>query len=203
MRIFCIGRNYAEHAAELNNPLPESPVVFMKPESALLAPGEPFVHPRFSEKVHYEVEIVLRIGTKGKEIAGSDVMRHIDGIAVGIDFTARDIQDNCKRNGYPWELAKSFDGSAALSDFHAMEKFGELSGVRFGLKQNGKLVQDGNTGLLLFRPEYLIAYISQFFALFAGDILFTGTPAGVGSVRPGDRLEAFIGDQILLTCDIK
>mgnify|MGYP005843155123 CR=1 FL=1 len=202
MKIFCIGRNYVDHAAELNNPVPSQPIIFMKAPNALLIEGKDFYHPDFSNNIHYELELVLRICKNGKSIAQSSAYNFYDKIGLGIDFTARDIQDECKKKGHPWELAKAFDHSAVLGDF--MEKSAlNIRDISFHLSKNGEIVQQGNSKELIFDFDFLISYISRYFTLQQGDLIYTGTPAGVGKIENGDVLEGFIGDRQLLYCRIK
>lgn len=206
MKIICIGRNYAEHAKELNNPVPGKPVVFMKPPSALLIDNKPFYYPDFTKNLHHELEIVLKIGKNGRHVQAEFAADYFTEIALGIDFTARDLQDELKKKGQPWEIAKAFDHSAVLSSFVPIEKVNR-SAIEFELKKNGEVVQHGNTKDLIFTFEDIIVYVSQFFKLQMGDLIYTGTPAGVGPVQIGDKLEGFLhtktGIEHLLTCDIK
>lgn len=202
MKIFCIGRNYADHAKELNNPVPSDPIIFMKPATALLKEGEAFYIPDFSENIHYELEIVLQICKNGKSIDPKFANGYYDKIGLGIDFTARDLQDKLKSKGHPWEIAKAFDYSAALGSFTAKEQL-DLEDIRFRLDKNGTTVQDGSTRDLIFGFDMLISYISRFFTVQKGDLIFTGTPAGVGKVEKGDLLEGFIGFQKMLDFKIK
>lgn len=201
MKIICIGRNYREHAKELNNPVPENPLIFMKPPSALLLDNQAFYYPGFTTDLQYEVEIVLKICKNGRHIQTEFADGYYEQIAVGIDFTARDIQKICKEKGHPWEISKGFDGSAPLSNF--IPKKDISKGIDFHLEKNGKVVQSGNTSSLIFNFNYLICYISKFFKLQLGDLIFTGTPAGVGPVQIGDKLDGFIDNKHLLTCEIK
>ena len=202
MKIICIGRNYVDHAKELNNPVPKKPLVFMKPPSALLVNDKPFYYPEFTEDLHYEAEIVIKICKNGRYVQPAFATKYYDQIALGIDFTARDIQQQCKSKGHPWEIAKGFDGSAPISKFVPIEEFDE-GAIKFQLKQNGVVVQDGNTKDLIFSFNDLICYVSQFFRLQLGDMIFTGTPAGVGPVKIGDRLEGYIEGKKMLDCEIK
>ena len=202
MKIFCIGRNYADHAKELNNPVPTEPLIFMKPPSALLREGKPLYHPNFTKDLHYEAEIVLRINRVGKCIEERFAHKYYDKISLGIDFTARDLQDKLKAKGHPWEIAKGFDGAAVIGDWlNWQDDFRE--NIPFHFTKNGLIVQTGNTRDLIFSFDYLIHYISQFFSLSVGDLLYTGTPTGVGSVAIGDNLEGFIGNTLVTTCEIK
>jgi len=203
MKIICIGRNYVEHAHELNNPVPDNPVFFMKPETALIRAGLPFFYPDFSNEVHYEVELVLRICKLGKHINEKFAHTYYDGIGVGIDFTARDVQNICKQKGLPWEIAKAFDGSAPVSDFIPVSHFHNIYDINFSLQKNNSTVQQGNSGMMIFNFEKIIAFISRFVTLKIGDLIFTGTPAGVGEVSVGDTLEAFIDEKSLLKLMVK
>lgn len=203
MKIICIGRNYSEHAKELNNPLPSEPVFFMKPESAQLRNNQPFFYPDFSKDIHYEAELVLHINKVGRNIQEKFAHTYYDGIGIGIDFTARDLQQKAKEKGLPWEMAKAFDFSAPASDFIPKEDFADLNEINFGLFKNGEVVQRGNSRDMIFSFDAIIAYVSRFVTLKQGDYIFTGTPAGVGSVVIGDTLEAFIEDRKMLLCRIK
>jgi acylpyruvate hydrolase len=191
MKIICIGRNYAKHAKELNNPVPDRPVVFMKPSSALLVNNKPFYYPEFTKDLHYEAEIVLKIGKNGRHVQPEFASDYYREIGFGIDFTARDLQQQCKENGHPWEIAKGFDHSAPISPFFPVEQFNQ-SAIEFELKKNGETVQYGNTKDMLFSFDDIIVYVSQFFKLHQGDLIYTGTPAGVGPVQIGDVLEGFL-----------
>lgn len=203
MKIFCIGRNYVDHALELNNPVPKSPLIFMKPQTALLTDGKPFFHPDFSENIHHEIELVLKIKKNGKNIVPGFGSDYFDAIGLGIDFTARDLQDKLKEKGQPWELAKAFDNSAVLGNFVDKSELDDLATIDFSLTKNGDIVQQGNSKDLIFSFGYLIEYISRFFTLQTGDLIYTGTPAGVGPVKPGDFLEGFLGIQSMLKCEVK
>ena len=202
MKIICVGRNYRAHAAELQNPVPEFPIIFMKPPSALLTNNKPFYYPAFTRDLHYEAEIVLKICKNGRHIEADFASSYYNKIAFGIDFTARDVQKTLKQQGHPWELAKAFDFSAPISKFVALEDF-DPQNIRFQLRRNGEIVQDGQTKDLIFDFNYLITFISQYFMLQVGDLIYTGTPAGVGSVQIGDTLEGYLEGQHLLTCEIK
>jgi len=202
MKIICIGRNYRDHAKELDNPVPKIPLVFMKPSTALLINDKPFYHPEFSKEIHYEVEVVLRICKNGRHIQHDFVQDYYDKIGLGIDFTARDIQNKCKEKGHPWEIAKAFDHSAVVGKFFAADQF-DLNNIEFSLKKNDVMAQQGNTRDLIFDFSYLIQYISSRFTLHIGDLIFTGTPAGVGPVKIGDLLEGFIGPNHVFSCSIK
>lgn len=204
MRIFAIGRNYAEHIEELKNERPDEPVIFSKPDSALLRNNAPFYYPDFSKDIHHEVELVLRICKEGKNIQEKFAPKYYDEIGVGIDFTARDLQQKAKEKGLPWDIAKGFNGSAPVSDrFIAVSDFKDLKGISFSLTINGELRQQGNTSLMLFNFDYIISYLSRFFTLRTGDLIFTGTPKGVGPVKIGDTLAAFIENEKLLEFDVK
>jgi len=203
MKIICIGRNYAKHIEELANEKPENPVIFLKPDSAVLIKNQPFFIPPFSSDIHYEVEVLVKINKVGKFIDEKFAHKYYDEIGLGIDFTARDIQDNCKKKGLPWEKAKGFDGSAVISNFIPKEKLGDLNNLKFSLHKNNELVQDGNTNAMLWKMDELIAYVSQFFTLKKGDVLFTGTPAGVGKVNENDILLGKIQDQEMFSIKIK
>lgn len=201
MKIFCIGRNYAEHAAELNNPVPEEPVVFMKPPGSLLVNDKPFYHPSFTSEIHYEVELVIRICKNGKHIQPEFASRYYDKVAVGIDFTARDLQSKLKSRGLPWELAKAFDHSAPISKFVPISK---LDGkLEFSLEKNGEIVQQGNPANMIHSFEDLIVFLSRYFTLQMNDMIFTGTPAGVGKIEIGDQFKAFLNDRQMLNCEIR
>lgn len=194
MKIICIGRNYAEHAKELGNEIPESPVIFMKPDTAILKKGSDFYIPEFSTDVHYELEVVLKISKGGKYIQEENASKYYDEIGLGIDFTARDLQSELKGKGLPWELAKGFDGCAVVSELYKKENF-DMKNIKFSLMKNKEEVQHGNTSLMIFSPEKIIAFVSQYFTLKVGDLIFTGTPKGVGKVSENDILEAFLEDQ--------
>jgi acylpyruvate hydrolase len=203
MKIICIGRNYADHAKELKNEVPTEPVFFLKPETAMLRPGQAFFLPDFSNDMHHELELVVRINRLGKNIEKRFAHRYYNEIGLGIDFTARDLQQECKNKGLPWEKAKAFDGSAPLGSFIQIDSNTVLDNLKLELKVNGETRQKGNTKEMLFSIDEIIAYISQFFTLKIGDLIFTGTPAGVGPVAEGDVLEGFLNDQQLLTLRIK
>lgn len=187
MKIICIGRNYAKHIEELANERPENPVVFLKPDSAILAKKMPFFIPSFSNDIHYEVEVLIKINKVGKYIDAKFAHKYYDEIGLGIDFTARDIQANCKEKGLPWEKAKAFDGSAVIGNFYSKDEF-DLTNLDFQLLKNEVVVQNGNTKAMLWKIDELIAYVSQYFTLKKGDIIFTGTPSGVGKVSENDIL---------------
>ncbi len=203
MKIICIGRNYLDHAKELDNPVPEKPVFFMKPDSALVIKNRPFYYPDFSNDVHHEIEIVVRINKVGKAIESRFAGRYYSEIALGVDFTARDIQAECKKKGLPWEAAKGFDYSAPISKLVPLNRFGVIDNLDFRLEINGIIVQKGNTGNMIFHVNDLISYVSRFMTLKTGDLMYTGTPAGVGPVKQGDRLTGYIGDVKLLDFDVK
>ncbi len=203
MKILAIGRNYAEHIAELNNERPDEPVIFTKPETALLQKNAPFYYPDFSNNIHFEVEIILRISKHGKYIDRKFAHNYFDAIGVGIDFTARDLQEKAKAKGLPWDLAKGFNGSAPISKFIDKTEFEDIKKLSFSLNLNGEQKQLGNTSQMLFEFEEIIAYISKFIMLKKGDIIFTGTPKGVGPIAIGNKLEAFIEDEKLLEVEIK
>src|SRR5258708_25219593 len=203
MKIIAIGRNYAEHAKELNNPVPGVPVIFMKPETALLKDNKPFYHPDFSEDIHHKIEIVLKISKEGKHISEKFANNYFDEIALGVDFTARDIQSRHKEKGLPWELAKAFDNSAPVSKFLPKSQFADLKNVNFKLDVNGQTRQVGNTSNMLFSFEYIISFVSKYITLKKGDLIFTGTPQGVAKVNIGDRLEGYLEDHKLLDFDVK
>ena len=203
MKIFCIGRNYADHAKELNNPVPTEPLVFMKPPTALVVNDKPFYYPDFTKDLHYEGEIVLRICKNGRSVQPEFAARYYDAVAFGIDFTARDVQDQLKKKGQPWEIAKAFDRSAPLSAFVPLSELPNPADIHFQLRKNGELVQDGHTRDLIFSFDTLIVYLSRFLTLQTGDFVFTGTPVGVGPVQIGDVLEGAIEGKTLLRCAIK
>lgn len=195
MKIICIGRNYAAHIEELKNEKPEEPVVFLKPDSSILLKQHPFVIPEYSNDVHHEVEILVKINKIGKYITPEFAHKYYEEIGLGIDFTARDVQAKLKEKGLPWEKAKSFDGAAVIGEFFDKNSFENINNIQFSLKNNGNLVQNGNTNLMLWNIDALIAYVSQYFTLKIGDIIFTGTPAGVAKVESKDVLEGFIEDR--------
>jgi 2-keto-4-pentenoate hydratase/2-oxohepta-3-ene-1,7-dioic acid hydratase in catechol pathway len=203
MKIICVGRNYADHAKELKNEVPSEPVIFMKPKNALLQNNHPFYYPEFTDNLHYECELVLRICKNGKHIQEKFADKYYDQIGIGIDFTARDLQDKQKAKGLPWEIAKAFDNSAVVGQFIPITPELDKKDINFCLYKNKQIVQQGNTKDLLFSFDFLIAYISKFFTLNIGDLVYTGTPAGVGPVEIGDKLEAFIENDSLLEFEIK
>jgi 2-keto-4-pentenoate hydratase/2-oxohepta-3-ene-1,7-dioic acid hydratase in catechol pathway len=203
MKIIAIGRNYADHIKELNNERPDEPVIFTKPDTALLLNNAPFYYPDFSKNIHYEVEILLRISKNGKYVDPKFAGSYFDAIGIGIDFTARDLQDKAREKGLPWALAKGFNGSAPISKFIDKAKFKDIKNLNFSLKMDGENRQEGNTSLMLFPFEEIISYISKFIMLKKGDIIFTGTPKGVGPIAIGNKLEAFIEDEKLLEVEVK
>lgn len=203
MKIICIGRNYANHIAELNNEKPSEPVVFMKPDSAVLLKQHPFVIPEFSSDIHHEVEVLVKINKVGKYIEPKFAHKYYDEIGLGIDFTARDLQAKLKEKGLPWEKAKAFDGSAVIGDFININQIQNLNQLSFSLQSNGQVVQSGNTSLMLWTIDEIIAYVSQFFTLKIGDIIFTGTPEGVAKVNPNDVLEGFIEGKRMFRIHVK
>ncbi len=200
MKIIAVGMNYAEHVKELHGDLkrPENPVIFMKPDSALLKDGKPFFIPDFSKEVHYETELVVRICRLGKNIAERFAHRYYDALTVGIDFTARDLQRDFRAAGNPWELSKGFDNSAAIGDFIPVDRFVDIQNLHFSLDIDGQTVQRGHTADMLFKVDEIIAYVSQFCTLKIGDLLYTGTPVGVGPVRIGQRLQGYLEGEKLL-----
>ncbi|MEX1193079.1 MAG: fumarylacetoacetate hydrolase family protein [Brumimicrobium sp.] len=203
MKIICIGRNYLNHAKEMNSPVPEVPMFFMKPDTSILPRKNPFFYPDFTKELNYECELVIRINKVGKNISEKYAHEYYDHIGLGIDFTARDLQRICKEKGHPWEIAKGFEHSAPLSDrFIPLESL-DVNNLDFSLKINDKLVQSGNSKDMIFSIDKLIAYVSQFMTLKIGDIIFTGTPEGVGEVKIGDHLEGYIGKEKLLSLKIK
>jgi len=203
MKIFCIGRNYIDHAKELGNDVPSEPLIFMKPPTALLINNKPFYHPDFSENIHFECEMVIKIGKNGKNIAERFAPSYIKEIGLGIDFTARDIQDKLKAKGHPWEIAKGFNGSAVIGDFVPIEKFKDVNNINFHLLKNGEQVQTGNTADMIFNAAKLISHISKYFLVHQGDYIYTGTPAGVGKIEIGDVLEGFLEGESNFVCTIK
>jgi 2-keto-4-pentenoate hydratase/2-oxohepta-3-ene-1,7-dioic acid hydratase in catechol pathway len=203
MKIICIGRNYADHISELYNEKPEEPVIFMKADSSVLLKKFPFVIPEFTNDVHHEVELLVKINKVGKYIDKKFAHKYYDEIGLGIDFTARDLQSKLKEKGLPWEKAKAFDGSAVISDFLPKNNFSSLESINFELRKNNEVVQKGNTNLMLWNVDELISYVSQFFTLKKGDIIFTGTPKGVAKVSAGDLLEGFIEDKQMFKINVR
>lgn len=204
MRIFAVGRNYAEHIKELNNERPDEPVIFTKPDTAILRNNAPFYYPDFSKDIHHEVELVLRISKEGKNVQEKFASKYYDAVGLGIDFTARDLQQKAKEKGLPWDIAKGFNGSAPISDtFVPIADFKNLQDINFSLHIDGVLKQEGNTSLMLFSFDYIIAYLSKFFTLRTGDLIFTGTPKGVGPVVVGNKLSAALEGKVLLEFEVK
>jgi acylpyruvate hydrolase len=203
MKIICIGRNYTEHAKELNNAVPTEPVFFLKPDSALLIRNRPFFYPEFTEDLHYECELVMRINKLGRHISEKFANTYYDAIGLGIDFTARDLQQKAKEKGLPWEKAKAFDQSAPVSPFIPKGELGDLHNIAFHLQKNGQTVQTGNSGDMIFSFDTIVSYVSGFITLRTGDYIFTGTPAGVGPVLIGDKLEGYIEDRRMFSFSIK
>lgn len=204
MKIICIGRNYAEHISELKNEKPTDPVIFMKPDTAILLKKQPFFIPDFSEDVHFEVEVLVRINKVGKYVQEKFAHKYYDEIGLGIDFTARDLQQKLKEKGLPWEKAKGFDGSAVVGEkWIDKNSFSNLNNINFSLYKNDEPVQEGNTGKMLWKIDEIISYVSQFFTLKIGDIIFTGTPKGVGKVNINDRLTGFIENEQIFSINVK
>lgn len=203
MKLLCIGRNYAKHIEELANEKPDHPVVFLKPDSSILLKKHPFVIPEFSKDVHYEVEILVKIKKIGKYIDKKFAHTYYDEIGLGIDFTARDLQSDLKAKGLPWEKAKAFDGAAVIGNWLPKSDFDNVDNIAFSLQKNDTVVQDGNTEQMLWKIDELISYVSQYFTLKIGDIIFTGTPAGVGPVDVNDKLKGFIGDVEMFSIQVK
>ncbi len=203
MKIFAIGQNYVEHNKELNSKNPTEPVVFMKPDTALLRNNKPFYVPDFSQELHYETELIVKINRIGKNIAPRFASRYYSEIGLGVDFTARDLQRKLKAEGKPWEISKAFDNSAVIGNFLPVDSLGNVQDIRFRLDLNETTVQNGHSAEMIFPIDELIAYVSRYFTLKIGDILFTGTPAGVGTVKPGDKLQGYIFDQKMFDFNIK
>lgn len=203
MKIICIGRNYTKHIEELQNEKPAEPIIFLKPDTAILPKNFPFFIPEFSTDIHHEVEILVKINRVGKHIDPKFAHKYYDEIGLGIDFTARDVQERLKEKGLPWEKSKAFDGSAVIGDFLPKSQFNSLENITFELTSNGKQVQIGNTSHMLWKIDELISYVSQYFTLKIGDIIFTGTPEGVERVNPEDVLEGFIEGQKLFRIQVK
>jgi 2-keto-4-pentenoate hydratase/2-oxohepta-3-ene-1,7-dioic acid hydratase in catechol pathway len=203
MKILCVGRNYADHAKELNNDIPDNPVIFMKPDTAVLKPGDDFYIPDFSQNIHYECEIVYRISREGKNIQAPFAFSYLDSIGLGIDFTARDLQDEAKKKGLPWTLAKSFNYSAPISHFNPVKNYPNHKDLKFEFFVNGELRQQGHTAQMLFDIENLLVFISRYFHLKTGDLIYTGTPAGVGQVHPGDHLQGFLEGEKMLDLHVR
>ena len=203
MKIICIGRNFVKHIAELQNERPEHPVIFLKPDTAILPKKQPFFIPDFSEDVHHEVEVFVRINKVGKHIAKKFAHKYYDEIGLGIDFTARDVQKQQKEKGLPWEIAKSFDGAAVIGKWIDKNKFKDVNNIGFSLLKNDKLVQEGNTSHMLWKIDEIIEYVSKYFTLKIGDIIFTGTPEGVGKVNINDTLKGYLEEQQMFSINIK
>lgn len=203
MKIICIGRNYVDHAKELNNPVPKKPIFFMKPETSLLQKNNPFFYPDFSEDIHHELEVVIKISKVGKYIQKEFASNYYEEIGLGIDFTARDLQAAAKAKGLPWEIAKAFDHAAPIGKFLPKSHFTDVQNFGFELKINNEIRQTGNTKDMIFSIDEIIVYISQFVSLKMGDLIYTGTPAGVGPVSIGDRLQGFIGDKEMFDFEVK
>lgn len=202
MKIICIGRNYVNHAKEMNSPIPTEPVVFMKPSTAILHNNDPFYYPSFTKELHYEVELVIKICKHGRSIEKEFAANYYAEIGLGIDLTARDVQRACKEKGLPWEKAKSFDHSAVINQFYPIENF-KKDNIPFRLEKNGTLVQSGNSKEMIFDFDHIISYVSTFFKLNIGDLIFTGTPEGVGPLQIGDELVGYLADQKVFMCEIK
>jgi len=203
MKIFCVGRNYVAHAKELGNEVPEEPIIFMKPKSALLQAHTPFYYPEFTNELHYEAELVLRVSKNGKYIPEYAANRYFNGITVGIDFTARDVQQELKKKGLPWEKAKAWDNSAAVGKWIPLANIKNKKDINFCLYKNKELVQQSNSNMMIHNFDNIVSYISNFFSVNIGDLVFTGTPAGVGEIVVGDEMEGFIEDESLLQLDVK
>lgn len=203
MKIICVGRNYAAHAAELKNEVPTEPVIFMKPDTALLKDNKPFFIPDFSSNVHYEAELVFKITRQGKHIEPKFANKYVTEITLGIDFTARDVQDELKKKSLPWERAKAFDNSAVIGKFKPIDSLQDKETIRFRLEKNGQTVQNGDSSLMIFPVPQLISYVSRYFVLKTGDLLFTGTPEGVGKVEPGDVLTGYLEEEEVFSFKVK
>ncbi len=203
MKIFCVGRNYTEHVKELGNMFPDEPVIFMKPKSALLLAHTPFYYPEFTNELHYECELVLRVAKNGKYIQENSASKYYDAVTVGIDFTARDIQNELKEKGLPWEKAKAWDNSAAIGKWVPVANLKNKKDIHFGLYKNKELVQQGSSKQMIHTFDYIIAHISTFFSVNIGDLIFTGTPAGVGELVVGDEIEGFMEEESLLKLEVK
>jgi len=203
MKIIAIGRNYINHAKELNNPVPKEPIFFLMPDTALLRNNQPFFYPDFSTDIHFEVEIVIKFDRLGKSISPKFASRYYHEIGIGIDFTARDLQKRCKEKGLPWEISKSFDGAAPISKFVSLDQFDNINNINFRLELNGQVVQQANTSEMIFNVDELISHVSKYMMIKIGDLLYTGTPSGVGPVKIGDRLTAYIENDKMLDFTIK
>jgi 2-keto-4-pentenoate hydratase/2-oxohepta-3-ene-1,7-dioic acid hydratase in catechol pathway len=203
MKIICIGRNYGEHARELNNPLPEQPVIFMKPDSSLVRENKDVYYPEFTRNLHFECEVVVRIGKEGRHIQAPFALGYIDGVGLGIDLTARDLQDELKEKRLPWTLAKGFDGAAPVSEFIALEDLPDLQDLHFRCDINGQTRQDGHTRDMLFPIGQILGFVSRYITLKKGDLIFTGTPQGVGPLQIGDRIEGYLEGRKLLDFHVR
>ena len=203
MKIICVGRNYTDHIKELDNKKPKDPVLFLKPQPAIINKGQPFFIPSFSEEIHYELEVIIKINRLGRFIEKKFSHKYYDKIGLGIDFTARDLQLELKNKGLPWEKAKAFDGSCLIGDWKNKKDFNNIDNIDFRLTKNDEIVQHSNTSLMLWKVDELIEYISKFFTLKIGDIIFTGTPAGVGKVKLNDKLKGYMNDDELLSINVK
>jgi 2-keto-4-pentenoate hydratase/2-oxohepta-3-ene-1,7-dioic acid hydratase in catechol pathway len=203
MKIFCIGRNYADHAKELGNGIPEEPIIFMKPKSALVQGNTPFYYPEFTNELNYEAELVVRVSKNGKYIQEKHASNYYNAITVGIDFTARDIQRSLKEKGHPWEKAKSFDNSAAIGKFLEITPAFNKKNINFSFAKNKEIVQSGNSKAMIFTIDQIVSHISNFFSINIGDLIFTGTPAGVGECIVGDELEGYLEKELVLSMEIK
>jgi acylpyruvate hydrolase len=203
MKIICIGRNYADHAKEMKSQLPSEPIFFLKPDTSYLKPGNPFFIPSFSDNVHYECEIVVKICKVGKNISEKFAPKYYNEIGLGIDFTARDLQEKCKEKGLPWEIAKAFEGSSPISKEFIEKSTLDINNIKFSLKQNDQIVQIGETKDMIFNIDQIISYVSKFMTLKTGDLIYTGTPAGVGKVNIGDNLKGYLGEKQMFEVRIK
>lgn len=203
MKLICIGRNYTAHIEELENERPKDPIIFLKPDTSILLKKQPFFIPDFSDDIHHEVELLIKINKVGKHIDRKFAHKYYDEVGLGIDFTARDLQSRLKAKGHPWEKAKAFDGAAVVSEWLPKSQFPDINNVNFRLERNGAIVQDGNTKLMLWKVDELIEYVSKYFTLKIGDIIFTGTPAGVGKVFAEDQLKGFIENEELFSIKVK
>lgn len=203
MKIICVGRNYTDHIKELDNKKPKDPVLFLKPQTAIINKGQPFFIPSFSNEIHYELEVIIKINRLGRFIEKKFSHKYYDEIGLGIDFTARDLQLELKNNGLPWEKAKAFDGSCLIGDWKNKKDFNNIDNIDFRLTKNDEIVQNSNTSLMLWKIDELIEYISKFFTLKIGDVIFTGTPSGVGKVQLNDKLKGYLNDNELLSINIK